>query len=83
MFVVVLVLLLKTFLVEAFVIPTGSMADTLYGYHKDYTCEKCQYHFVVNCSSEAEPPPDLPPDRVDRIVGGICPICRHPHVSRK
>ena len=51
-FVVVLVLLLKTFLVEAFVIPTGSMADTLLGYHKDFTCEKCRYPFLVNCSAE-------------------------------
>src|SRR5262249_4813982 len=33
-FVVVLVLLLKSFLAEAFVIPTGSMATTLLGYHK-------------------------------------------------
>src|SRR5262245_38191131 len=33
-FVVVLVLLLKTFIAEAFVIPTGSMASTLWGYQK-------------------------------------------------
>src|SRR5260370_26441323 len=33
-FVVVLVLLLKAFVAEAFVIPTGSMAETLYGYQK-------------------------------------------------
>src|SRR5712691_7356281 len=37
-FVVVLVLLLKSFVAEAFVIPTGSMATTLLGYHKDVTC---------------------------------------------
>ena len=33
-FVVVLVLMLKTFVAEAFVIPTGSMAETLLGYQK-------------------------------------------------
>jgi len=54
-FVVVLVLILKTFLAEAFVIPTGSMADTLLGYHKAHTCEKCGYRFLVNASSEADP----------------------------
>ncbi len=53
-FVVVLVLLLKTFLAEAFVIPTGSMATTLLGYHFDATCQKCEYRFLVNASSEAE-----------------------------
>ena len=37
MFVVVLVLLLKLFVTEAFVIPTGSMAETLYGYQKVVT----------------------------------------------
>src|SRR5262245_27862172 len=37
-FVVVLVLLLKSFAAEAFVIPTGSMAETLYGYQKLVKC---------------------------------------------
>jgi signal peptidase I len=54
-FVVVLVLILKTFLAEAFVIPTGSMATTLLGYHKEHVCEQCGYRFLVNASSEADP----------------------------
>ncbi len=54
-FVVVLVLMLKTFLAEAFVIPTGSMADTLLGYHHKVVCEKCGKTNLVNASSEAEP----------------------------
>lgn len=53
-FVVVLVLLLKTFLAEAFVIPTGSMAPTLFGYHKERTCEMCGYTLHINASDEAE-----------------------------
>lgn len=73
-FVVVLVLMLKTFLAEAFVIPTGSMADTLLGYHKQVTCEKCRYRFLVNCSSEVDPQPGQMPKIV---VGGICPNCRY------
>src|SRR5689334_22185897 len=40
-FVIVLVLLLKTFVAEAFVIPTGSMAETLLGYQKWETCPQC------------------------------------------
>src|SRR5213595_3659467 len=54
-FVVVLVLLLKSFVAEAFVIPTGSMAETLYGYQKIVECPKCQYYFPVNCSVEVDP----------------------------
>src|SRR5262245_48993987 len=54
-FVVVLVLLLKTFLAEAFVIPTGSMATTLLGYHYKVPCQQCGYPNLVNASSEADP----------------------------
>jgi signal peptidase I len=55
-FVVVLVLMLKTFLAEAFVIPTGSMATTLLGYHYKETCSNCGHGNLVNATSEAEPP---------------------------
>ena len=54
-FVVVLVLMLKTFLAEAFVIPTGSMADTLLGYHHKAACEKCGKPNLINASAEADP----------------------------
>src|SRR5438105_5678739 len=59
-FVVVLVLLLKSFVAEAFVIPTGSMAETLYGYQKIVECPECGERFPVNCSSEAEERPPIP-----------------------
>ncbi|MFO0939050.1 MAG: S26 family signal peptidase [Gemmataceae bacterium] len=54
-FVVVMVLLLKMFVVEAFVIPTGSMAETLLGYHKIFTCPECGHTFPINCSDEVDP----------------------------
>jgi hypothetical protein len=76
-FVVVLVLMLKTFLAEAFVIPTGSMAVTLLGYHKDVTCEKCGYDFKVNASSEAEAQPGR--DKED-VLTADCPNCRYRNV---
>ncbi len=53
-FVVVLVLLLKLFVTEAFVIPTGSMAETLYGYQQIITCPKCGHEFPVNSHDEVE-----------------------------
>jgi hypothetical protein len=72
-FVVVLVLLLKTFLAEAFVIPTGSMATTLLGYHIDATCEECGYRFRVNAAEEAE-------RKGAPVEGWVCPNCRfHNH----
>jgi len=70
-FVVVLVFMLKTFLAEAFVIPTGSMATTLLGYHKDVVCEKCGYDYRVNCSTEAEPQQG----RSENVVTSDCPNC--------
>jgi signal peptidase I len=74
-FVVVLVLLLKTFVAEAFVIPTGSMATTLLGYHKDVVCEQCHYRFLVNASQEAEN--NVP------VRQGICPNCGFVHSFRR
>jgi signal peptidase I len=73
-FVVVLVLLLKSFVAEAFVIPTGSMATTLYGYQKDVKCPQCGYTFPVNCSDEVEGKDG----RTTPILGGMCPNCRYP-----
>ncbi len=54
-FVIILVMILKTFLAEAFVIPTGSMATTLYGYQMQVQCPECGYTFPANASQEAEP----------------------------
>jgi signal peptidase I len=72
-FVVALVLMLKLFVVEAFVIPTGSMAETLYGYNKVITCEECGFEFPVNASDEADPP-----DGVKKpVTAACCPNCRH------
>src|SRR5437667_9663958 len=71
-FVVVLVLLLKTFTAEAFVIPPGSMAETLDGYQKMVTCPKCGLEFPVNCSSEVDPQ-----DReMVKVTACTCPNCR-------
>ncbi len=51
----VLAFLFRTFEAEAFVIPTGSMAPTLMGQHKDTACNKCGFPFRVSASQE-EPP---------------------------
>jgi signal peptidase I len=70
-FVVVLVLMLKSFAAEAFVIPTGSMAETLYGYQKEVTCPMCGLVFPVNTSGEVEKKPP------EKVYGCECPNCHY------
>jgi signal peptidase I len=71
-FVVVLVLMLKSFSAEAFVIPTGSMAPTLLGYNKWVTCPECGEEFPVNCSRQVDPSEGEP----DYVGECVCPNCR-------
>lgn len=46
----ILAFVFRAFVVEAFVIPTGSMAPTLLGAHARFTCRDCGYKFEVNFS---------------------------------
>lgn len=43
----ILAFVFRAFIVEAFVIPTGSMAATLYGEHLTNTCSTCGYEYAV------------------------------------
>lgn len=70
-FVVVLVMMLQLFVAQAFVIPTGSMATTLYGNHIEVTCPECGYEFAVNAAGEVE--------QGVRVEGYACPNCGHAH----
>lgn len=72
-FVTVLVLLLKSFVAEAFVIPTGSMAETLLGYRRMVTCPDCGLEFPVNCSEEVAPQRGNPVP----VEGCTCPNCAY------
>ena len=49
-----LALLFRAFEAEAFVIPTGSMAPTLMGRHKDLACAGCGADFQLGCSAEED-----------------------------
>jgi signal peptidase I len=46
----ILAFMFRAFIVEAFVIPTGSMATTLLGAHMRFTCPDCGWAFTVNYS---------------------------------
>ncbi len=48
----ILAFLFRAFVAEAFVIPTGSMAPTLMGAHKDITCIESGERFQVGASEE-------------------------------
>jgi signal peptidase I len=70
----VLAFLFRTFEAEAFVIPTGSMAPTLMGRHKDVECPKCGYRYQVSASEEESDDPRA--IRVDNVAA-MCPICHY------
>ncbi|MCU0713577.1 MAG: signal peptidase I [Pirellula sp.] len=74
----ILALLFKAFVAEAFVIPTGSMAPTLMGAHKDILGEDTGYQFQVGASSEFDN--DLGKKNATFVIGAICPISRKPQV---
>src|SRR4051794_6000831 len=70
----VLAFLFRTFEAEAFVIPTGSMAPTLMGRHKDVVCPKCGYRYQVSASEEESEDPRRP---TSDCVAGKCPMCQY------
>jgi signal peptidase I len=68
----ILAFLFRTFEAEAFVIPTGSMAPTLQGRHKDIRCPKCGYEYRTGASKEV----DESGHSVNcDLVQAICPMC--------
>ncbi len=75
LFALVLALLFRTFEAEAFVIPTGSMAPTLYGRHKESTCVHCGHRITIGASDELNAESGLLYENA-RIESAICPNCR-------
>ena len=73
LFAFVLAFLFRTFEAEAFVIPTGSMAPTLYGRHKESNCTACGFHLVVGASHEVVESGYLAAN--SRLRAAICPNC--------
>lgn len=68
----VLAFMFRAFVVEAFVIPTGSMAPTLLGSHLHFICEDCGYSFESNYTTGEKM--ELP-SRSERINSIRCPNC--------
>jgi signal peptidase I len=61
---------------EGFVIPTGSMAPTLMGRHKEVACPECGFVYTVNADNEVgASAPSRPEARW--VVAGTCVNCRY------
>jgi signal peptidase I len=79
----ILAFVFRAFVMEAFRIPTGSMADTLMGAHFQVRCPQCGYRYEygfapegnpsyrsLNLPSDTVPPQPIRPDQSTR-----CPSC--------
>jgi signal peptidase I len=70
----ILAFLFRAFVAEAFVIPTGSMAPTLMGAHKDIACAHCGQRYQAGASSEFDADSGRFTSHV--TVGSTCSVCR-------
>lgn len=75
-FAFILAFLFRTFEAEAFVIPTGSMAPTLFGRHKEIHCTECGYTFEIGASREVLRDGKIINPGAGRIRMAMCPNCR-------
>jgi len=65
----------RAYSAEAFVIPTGSMAPTLYGRHKEINCPECGVKYAVGASDEVGKSGCYTPGL--NVTGATCPNCRY------
>src|SRR5207237_9445167 len=68
----ILALVVRGFEAQAFVIPTGAMAPTLMGRHKELACPQCGFVYAVNASEEVELKSDP-----QSVHWGVCANCRY------
>ena len=68
----ILAFLIRGFDAEAFVIPTGSMAPTLMGRHKEIYCPQCGHQYSIDTSDETEK--FIKSRRLPEV--GVCGNCR-------
>jgi signal peptidase I len=54
--------LVRTFAAEAYVVPTGSMAPTLLGLHRELACPSCGFTFVIGLDDEGQTPQPICPN---------------------
>ena len=57
------VMVFRTFAAEAYIVPTGSMAPTLLGNHREFACPNCGFRFMMGL------------DDAGRAGRPVCPNC--------
>ncbi len=73
---IVLAFVLRAFLIEAFVIPTGSMAPRLLGEHWDLACPSCGYEYAFGGPRDrGSPGPLIDRSREYVPADAHCPNC--------
>lgn len=63
----ILAFVFRAFIVEAFIIPTGSMAPSLYGKHGQHRCSNCNYTYAFGIDEST----------VQQAFTLTCPNCGH------
>ena len=76
----ILAFIFRAFVTEAFVIPTGSMAPTLYGAHGTIVCADCGTEFAYGLRDLSDTR-DTP--RVTSSSPAVCPNCNHVNSNLK
>jgi signal peptidase I len=69
---IILAMIFRVFLAEAFIIPTGSMAPSLNGAHKEITCDDCGFTYAVGASEEFRIG-----RRASRVTATYCPVTQY------
>ncbi|MCH7592359.1 MAG: hypothetical protein IH989_06235 [Planctomycetes bacterium] len=76
----ILAFVFRAFIVEAFVIPTGSMAPTLYGAHGTLVCQDCGFEFAYGLRDLDDHRRTVPVLGKSRAT---CPNCNHANTNLK
>lgn len=72
---IILAMMFRTFGAEAYIIPTGSMAPTLFGQHMDLHCEHCGVRYFTGSSEDNA---TIPKNDQLHVIRTSCPFCRSP-----
>jgi signal peptidase I len=77
----ILAFVFRAFVIEAFVIPTGSMAPTLYGAHGTIVCEDCGTEFAYGLTDSSNH--GRRPQSIGPAHQAVCPNCGFPNTNLK
>ncbi len=80
---VIAVMMLRGFLLEGYLISTGSMAPGLRGFHKQLKCPSCQYEFAFGINFDESV--DAPSESENRLSEhyATCPNCGQANINAK